>query len=67
MKRNKHILINLTETQYKALLFISDKTLRKPSDAAYIMLLESLNKMLLQHVDQVSTDYQPLKYNNLDE
>lgn len=67
MKRNKHILINLTEDQYNALLFIADKENRKISDAAYILLIESINKNILQCVDIKNSGFKPLKYNNYDD
>lgn len=63
-KRNKHILINLTESQYKTLLFICDKNQRKAADQCYILLISALNKEALKLVDGGATDFKPLKYNN---
>ena len=64
MKRNKHILINLTEDQYNMLLFIANKENRKISDAAYLMIIESLNNKVIQYADVKNSGFKKLKYNN---
>lgn len=65
-KRNKHVLINLTTDQYEALIFISDNLNRKTSDAAYLLLIEIMNKKLIDLCDIKSTEYKKLKYKNDD-
>ena len=64
MKRNKHILINLTEEQYNMLLFVANKENRKISDAAYLIIIESLNNKVIQYVDIKNSGFKKLKYNN---
>lgn len=64
MKRNKHITINLNEDQYNALECIARNTQRKLSDAAYLLLLESINKNIIQFVDLGSGEYKHLKYDD---
>ena len=64
MKRNKHVLINLTEDQYNALVFIANKENRKISDSAYLIIIESINKNILKYADIKNSGFKPLKYNN---
>ena len=64
MKRNKHILINLTEDQFNCLKFIASKENRKNSDIAYLYLINVLNKEILKYVDENNSILKPLKYNN---
>lgn len=51
MKRNKHILINLSEDQYNKLLFIATNQRRKISDAAYLILIDNIASMILKLTD----------------
>ena len=62
-KRNKHILINLTDDQFTCLKFIAEKQRRKISDAAYLLLIDSININILPLVDAGAT-VKPLNYNN---
>ena len=48
MKRNKHVLINLNEDQFMQLCFIAEKQRRKIADAAYLMLVDSLDAISLK-------------------
>lgn len=64
MKRNKHVLVNLTEDQFNMLLFIANKENRKVSDAAYLVIIESLNSKAIQYVDVKNSGFKKLKYNN---
>lgn len=64
MKRNKHILLNLTEDQYNCIKYIACKDNRKLSDAAYLLFIEILNDRILKYVDAGSTGFKPLKYNS---
>jgi len=61
MKRNKHILINLNEDQYNALLLIAEKQQRKTADAAYLLLLNSINNEIIKICD-IKTSFEKLKY-----
>lgn len=61
-KRNKHILINLTEDQYNQLLFIADKERRKLADMAYIILTDSIDNLTLKATDIKSSGFEKLKY-----
>lgn len=63
-KRNKHILINLTEDQYSQILFIADKTRRKAADVAYLLLIDSLHDEILIQVDRGCSDFAPLHFKN---
>ena len=40
--RNKHILINLTEAEYKAIEILAAKDRRKIADFVYLKLIDSL-------------------------
>lgn len=62
MKRNKHITINLTEEQYQILEKIADDMQRNNSDAAYMLLLEIMNKKIIQICDINNTGFKQLKY-----
>ena len=67
MKRNKHILINLTEDQFNCLKFIASKENRKNSDIAYLLLINTLNNEILKYVDRGGSGFKPLKYKNEDD
>ena len=67
MKRNKHILINLTEDQFNCLKFIADKENRKNSDIAYLLLINTLNTEILKYVDRGGSSFKPLKYKSEDD
>lgn len=45
-KRNKHILVNLTETQYIYIKQLANDEHRKLSDLAYILIIDATNKKL---------------------
>lgn len=62
MKRNKHILINLTEDQYNQLIFIAEKERRKLADMAYIILTDSIDSLALKATDIKSSGFEKLKY-----
>ena len=64
MKRNKHVLINLTEDQFNMLLFIANKENRKISDIAYLIIIESLNNKAAQYTDIKNSGFKKLTYNN---
>lgn len=63
-KRNKHILINLTEDQYNQLLYIATQQRRKLADAAYIILTDSLHDEILKAVNKSDNDFHPLTFEN---
>lgn len=60
MKRNKHILINLTEEQYNQLLFIATNQRRKLSDAAYLILIDEIDRIILETTDIKTVITQPV-------
>lgn len=61
MKRNKHVLINLNEDQYNALLFIANKQRRKASDAAYLLIIDAINEVLPQLAKISSSGFNEIK------
>ena len=67
MKRDRHILINLTEDQFNCLKFIASKENRKNSDIAYLLLINTLNNEILKYVDRGGSGFKPLKYKNEDD
>ena len=67
MKRNRHILLNLTEDQFNCLQYIARKDNRKNSDAAYLLFIEILNTKILDYADAGGSGLKPLKYRNDDD
>lgn len=61
-KRNKHVLINLTEDQYNQLLFIAEKERRKLADMAFIILTDSIDSLITKATDIKSSGFDKLKY-----
>ena len=57
MKRNKHITININESEYNALQFIASKEKRKLADVVYLLISESLNAATLAAVDEGGSIY----------
>ena len=66
-KRNKHILINLTEKQYYYLKIMANKDKRKISDEAYLLILEKINSDFYKYIEHDDGDFKPLKYKSSDE
>ena len=64
MKRNKHILINLTDAEYNEIIYIANANKRKIADVAYLLLLNSLDKDILQYIDRGGSSFEKLKFNN---
>lgn len=62
MKRNKHILINLTDEQFNAIQFIAIKENRKISDIAYLLLINTINEKIINYVDIKNSGFKTLKY-----
>ena len=62
MKRNKHILINLTEDQFNCLKFIAIKENRKISDIAYLLLINTINEKIINYVNVKNSGFKVLKY-----
>lgn len=50
--RNKHILINLNEEQYNAIVLIAEKNKRKVADVAYLLLNDSIEKIIINYIDE---------------
>lgn len=61
-KRNKHVLINLTQNQYNALVFLADSQRRKVADIAYILLTDSIQINMLHIADIKNTGFKKLDY-----
>lgn len=61
-KRNKHVLINLTEDQYNQLLYIATQQRRKTADMAYILLTDSIDDLILKIVDIKNSGFKPLQF-----
>lgn len=49
-KRQKHITINLTEDHYNALKILADNERRTITDTAYLLLIDEIEKKILNHV-----------------
>ena len=62
MKRQKHILINLTEDQYNAINLIAKKTRRKIADVAYIVLTDSIEKIILNYIDEKNAGFKKMHF-----
>ena len=62
-KRIKHITLNLTDEQYKSIEYIAEQQKRKIADAAYLILIDNIDKVLLSLVDlSPNAKFKPLKY-----
>ena len=61
-KKNKHVLINLTEDQYNQLLYIATQQRRKTADMAFILLTDSIDDLILKIVDIKNSGFEKLKY-----
>lgn len=57
MKRNKHILINLTEDQYNAIALISDKNRRKIADMVYIFVSDAIDENIIKYIDEKNSGF----------
>ena len=64
MKRNKHILINLTEDQYNAIALMSDKNRRKIADMVYILVSDAIEKNIIDYIDKKNSGLKKLEFNN---
>ena len=64
MKRNKHILINLTEDQYNAIALMSDKNRRKIADMVYILVSDAIDENIINYIDEKNSGFNKLKLNN---
>lgn len=49
-KRNNHILINLCEDQYNALMYLSNKDRRKLAEYVYLLVVDEIEKRIPQAV-----------------
>lgn len=49
MKRNKHVLINLTENQFNIIESIAKKNKRKLSEYCYLILIEQLTSEAIKY------------------
>lgn len=54
--KSKHILINITEDQYNALMLIANKTSRTITNVSYLLLIESLEKNIINFVNHSNND-----------
>lgn len=64
MKRNKHILINLTEDQYSAIALMSDKNRRKIADMVYILVSDAIDEKIINYIDEKNSGFKKLEFNN---
>lgn len=64
MKRNKHILINLTEDQYNAIALMSDKNRRKIADMVYILVSDAIDENIIKYIDEKNSGFKKLEFNN---
>lgn len=64
MKRNKHILINLTEDQYNALLLMSSKEKRNITNMSYLLLVDAIEKNIINYIDEKNSGFYPCKHSN---
>ena len=63
-KRNKHILINLTEDQYNAIALMSDKNRRKIADMVYILVSDAIDENIIKYIDEKNSGFKKLEFNN---
>lgn len=63
-KRNKHVLINLTEDQYNAIALMSDKNRRKIADMVYILVSDAIDENIIKYIDEKNSGFKKLEFNN---
>ena len=61
-KRNKHILVNLTEDQYNALLLMATKNRRKLADMAFILLSDAIDDNIAAYTTIKSGEYKKMHF-----
>lgn len=60
MKKNKHILLNITEDQYNALVLMAEKNKRNITNMAYILLDDAIEKNIINYIDVKDSEYKKL-------
>ena len=61
MKRQKHICINLNDDEYNTLLFLANKERRKLAEYVYLIVIDSIDKNILDAVD-IHSDIKQLQF-----
>ena len=64
MKKNKHILLNITEDQYNALVLMATKNKRNITNMAYILLDAAIEKSIINYIDEKNSGFKKLEFNN---
>lgn len=62
--KSKHILINITEDQYNALLLMADKEKRNITNMAYLLLVDAIEKNIINYIDEKNSGFHPCKHIN---
>lgn len=60
MKKNKHILLNITEDQYNALVLMAAKNKRNITNMVYILLEDAIDENIIKYIDEKSTGFKKL-------
>lgn len=62
MKKNKHILLNITEDQYNALVLMAAKNKRNITNMAYILLDDAIENNIINYIDEKSGGFNKLLF-----
>lgn len=62
MKRQKHITINLNDEQYNAINLIAQRNNRKIADVAYLLLVDQIEKIIINYVDESNTGFKKMHF-----
>ena len=62
--KSKHILINITEDQYNALLLMANKEKRNITNMSYLLLVDAIEKNIINYIDEKGGGFYPCKHSN---
>ena len=57
MKKTKHILLNITEDQYNALVLMAAKNKRNITNMAFILLDDAIEKNIINYIDKKDSGF----------
>lgn len=61
MKKNKHILLNITEDQYNALVLMADANKRNITNMAYLFLEDAIEKNIIHYIKEENSGFHKLE------
>ena len=64
MKKNKHILLNITVDQYDALVLMAAKNKRTITNMAYILLEDAIEKNIINYIDEKNSGFKKIDFIN---